>query len=185
MGRAKLLLPIGRQTVIARVLGVLRRPDLERPVVVVRPDDEPLRAAVEESGGTPLQPPVAPPEMRSSVEFALRWIEREFQPAADDAWILMPADHPLFDAAILEQLIARWRRGDCTILVPTCEGHRGHPVFFRWGLAADVFELPADVGLNELVRRHAAEVVELETGNRSVTVDLDTPEDYQSLLAEH
>src|SRR5260370_3045670 len=75
MGRPKLLLPLGASTVIARMLAVLARPEIEATLVVVRPGDEPLRAAVAACGAIPLQPAVPPPEMRDSVEYALRHIE--------------------------------------------------------------------------------------------------------------
>lgn len=182
MGRAKLLLPVGGRTVIARILGLLRRPEITETVVVCRPDDEALRKAVVESGATPLLPSVPPAEMRQSVELALRSIAERHTPAPDDGWLLAPADHPLLDRDLLTQLLARWEQGDCRILIPTCGGRRGHPVLFRWNLAADVFSLASDVGLNQLVRQHAAEVVELETGNASILADLDTPEDYERLL---
>src|SRR5260370_12639805 len=46
MGRPKLLLPLGSDTVIGRMLALLRRPEIAATIVVVRPDDELLRAAV-------------------------------------------------------------------------------------------------------------------------------------------
>ena len=74
MGRPKLLLPLGAGTVIARMLAVLRVPTITATIVVVRPNDEPLRAAVAEAGAIPLQPDVPPDEMRQSVEHALRYV---------------------------------------------------------------------------------------------------------------
>jgi molybdenum cofactor cytidylyltransferase len=182
MGQAKLLLPFRGRTVIAQVLEVLRHPAIARTVVVVRPDDAALRAEVSACRGTPLIPDAPPPEMRNSVEFALRWLERECKPDAADGWLLSPADHPLLDREVLDRLIQRWQEGNAPILIPTCNGRRGHPALFRWELTREVFELPADVGLNELVRRHEKEVVELETGRPSILADLDTPEDYARLL---
>lgn len=184
MGRAKLLLPVGEQTVMARVLDVLRRPEISETFVVCRAEDVALQRAVSDAGGTPLLPPIPPAEMRQSVEFALRAIAERCAPQGDDGWLLVPADHPLLDGQILSGLLARWRSGDCPILIPTCGGRRGHPVFFRWRLAAEVFELPHDVGLNQLVRRHGTEVVEIETSNPAVLADLDTPEDYARLLEQ-
>src|SRR5262245_27654318 len=98
MGRPKLLLPVGDNTVIARLLAVLVPPDIERAVVVVHPDDEPLREAVAAAGAVPLQPAVAPPEMRDSVQAALRFIEEQYRPEPHDGWLLSPADHPLLAA---------------------------------------------------------------------------------------
>jgi CTP:molybdopterin cytidylyltransferase MocA len=52
-------------------------------------------------------------------------------------------------------------------------------------LARDVFALPADVGLNQLVRQHANEVTTLAIDNPAVLWDLDTPEDYERLVKSH
>lgn len=181
MGRPKLLLPLGATTVIDRLLTVLQQPGVCRPVVVLRADDEPLRSAVTQSGGHALPPAVAPADMRQSVERALEYIAHEYQPNPQEGWLLAPADHPLLDAGIVSRLIARWNVGDCRILVPVHNGRRGHPTIFRWDLAAEVFKLPADQGLNQLMRRHAADVCEWEAGDAAVITDLDTPEDYEQL----
>ena len=181
MGQPKLLLPFGERTVIAAVLDVLRHPAIAETVVVVRSDDIALRGTVEQSGAVVVSPETPPPEMRDSVELALRWIGEHHDPQPEEGWLLTPADHPLLDAQVLERLVARWRQGDCTILVPTCGGRRGHPVLFRWSLAAEVFALPAEAGLNRLVRDHAGDVTELEVASESILLDLDTPEDYARL----
>ncbi|MFN0052950.1 MAG: NTP transferase domain-containing protein [Planctomycetales bacterium] len=183
MGQAKLLLPLGSQSIIARVLEVLRRPEIGETIVVVRRDDEPLLREVTAAGGMPLQPAVDPPEMRDSVALALRWLREHRHPQPEDAWLLLPADHPLLDPTVLDAMLSRWQRESCPILIPTAGGKRGHPVLFRWTLADEVDALPADAGLNQIVRRHAAEVVELELGNPSVLIDLDTPQDYARLLS--
>ena len=43
--------------------------------------------------------------------------------------------------------------------------------------------LPAETGLNLLVQNHADEVVELPVDDPAVLTDLDTPADYDLLLA--
>ncbi len=184
MGRPKLLLPLGRSTVIARMLTALNRPDIAETVVVVRPDDEPLRAAVAECGAIPLQPDAPPPEMRQSVEEALRFLERRFHPRPEEAWLLAPADHPLLDPAVIDLLISAWRESPEKIVVPASRGKRGHPTLFPFRLAAEVFTLPADEGLNGLLRRHATRIEQIETDSPAVLADLDTPEDYARLLEE-
>jgi CTP:molybdopterin cytidylyltransferase MocA len=66
-------------------------------------------------------------------------------------------------------------------VVPVHQGRRGHPTIFPFALAASVFELPADQGLNRLLHAHAHEIIEIETASPSVVTDLDTPEDYDHL----
>ena len=182
MGRPKLLLPLGPGTVISRMLALLRRSEIVATVVVVRPDDEPLRTAVAAGGAIPLQPDVAPAEMRHSVEHALRYLECRYHPAPQEGWILAPADHPLLDAAVLDRLIAAWRESHDRILVPVHAGKRGHPTIFPFRLADAVFHLPGDAGLNRLLQPHAREIEQIEVDAPGVISDLDTPDDYERLL---
>jgi len=181
MGRPKLLLPFGDGTVISRVLSVLQRGGVAHAVVVVRPDDDDLRTEVLACGAVAVSPGHPPPAMRHSVEFGLGYVAETYMPNAADGWLLSPADHPLLDERLLADLLARWHAGDCRILVPVHQGRRGHPVLFRWELAGQVATLPPDCGINELLRRNAADVRELAVADPAIFLDLDTPADYARL----
>jgi molybdenum cofactor cytidylyltransferase len=164
------------------MLTLLRRPEIAATIVVVRPDDEPLRAAVADGGAIPLQPEVAPAEMRHSVEHALRHLQSRLHAAPQDGWLLAPADHPLLDSAGLDRLIGAWRDSGERILVPVHAGKRGHPTIFPFRLADEVFDLPADAGLNRLLKSHAGEIEQIEMDGSGILSDLDTPDDYERLL---
>lgn len=181
MGQPKLLLPVGTSTVIARMLSLLARPEIEATFVVVRPDDEPLRAAVAACGAVPLQPPVPPPEMRDSVEFALQHVEQQYRTEPSDGWILAPADHPLLDQSVIDRLLAAWRNLPGKILIPVHGGRRGHPTIFPFSLVPEVYKLHADQGLNSLLARHASIIEEVAVNSPGAIADLDTPEDYARL----
>ena len=178
------MLPLGGRSVIARLLEALRQAGIADVLVVVRSDDDELAAEVHRGGATLVQPELPPPEMRSSVELALREIQQRHAPKPDEGWLLIPADHPVVDASLIEALIDRWQGGTSPILIPTFEGKRGHPAFFRWNLVEETFALPTDAGLNRLVRDHAEAVLEVPVATPSILTDLDTPEDYERLLAE-
>ena len=182
MGRPKLLLPLGTGTVISRLLDVLDRVEIAERFVVVHPDDERLQAAVTTAGATVVRPETRPPHMRDSVECALAEIRRRHNPAAEDGWLLTPADHPMLETGVLDVLLGHWLQNDCHILVPTCDGRRGHPTLFRWELAEEVARIPPDRGLNWLLAKHETDVVEWAVNNPAVITDLDTPEEYYALL---
>ncbi|HLJ10120.1 MAG TPA: nucleotidyltransferase family protein [Planctomycetaceae bacterium] len=184
MGRPKLLLPLGNATAISTMLAALARQEIAATVVIVRSDDEPLRAAVAESGATPLQPETPPPEMRDSVEYGLRYLTQHFQPQPDDGWLLIPADHPLLEPAVMDQVIAAWQASPEKIIIPVYQKKRGHPTVFPFRLAPDVFALAANEGLNSLLARRADEIEPIEVASFSVVADLDTPDDYARLKAE-
>jgi len=65
------------------------------------------------------------------------------------------------------------------VVIPTFEGRRGHPVRFPAMLAEDLLALQGDRGAREVIDRHAANCLPLETGDRGVLADIDTPADLQ------
>lgn len=136
------------------------------------------------AGGVNVVPATDPPDMRASVERALEWVQGQTEFVGIDGWVLVPADHPLLDPAVLDALLARWGEGDCRILVPTHGGRRGHPVIFHRELIEGVRRIPAGEGLNWLVREHAGDVAELAWESKSILSDIDTPEDYERLVRE-
>lgn len=182
MGRPKLLLPWGGATVIEQVLRALREGGCRRTVVVARRDDTALAEVVRRHEALLVAPEQEPPDMRASVEHALQAIRETCQPTAGDAWLLTPADHPTLQAAWVAQLIAAQHAQPDRMIVPTHAGRRGHPVLFPWPLAEEVFRLPADVGINELLRRQQERICEVPIDSSDVLADLDTREDYERLV---
>ena len=76
MGQPKLLLDLAGRTVIARVIEALRDAGITRCLVVVRPNDSDLIQEVTSAGGEVVLPATAPPDMRTSVEWALREVAK-------------------------------------------------------------------------------------------------------------
>lgn len=184
MGRPKLLLPFRGTTVLGTLLEALSVPRIAVRCVVVRADDEALTKEAQAHRGWVVHPPVDPPDMRASVEFALERIAERFRPASDDGWLLVPADHPLLPPALLMDLLTAWDARRPEILVPTYLGRRGHPTLFRWRTAAALREIPADRGLNWLLERLADQVTQWPCAFPETIQDLDTPEDYRRIHGE-
>ena len=184
MGQPKLLLDWGGRTILERLVEALRRPEITDVVVVARNDDTALHMAADRAGARVVRPPVDPPDMRASVEHGLDWVRRQWSPTVEDGWLLIPADHPLVDPAVLNELISHWQTQRAAIVLPTFEGRRGHPTLLQWELAGEVASIPENQGLNWLVRQHADRTLEVPMQTRSVLLDLDTPEEYAAALAE-
>lgn len=181
MGRPKLSLPLGDRTVIEHVVAALRAGGVDRIVVVIGPHVPELAGLASTAGADVLQLAEPTPDMCSTVERGLDWIERCFRPRPDDPWLLVPADHPTVDAGLIRDVLSAHAGG--SIVVPTHAGRRGHPTRFAWKHAADIRALPPERGINSLIRERAAVVYELPAGPDALT-DLDTPEDYARLAAD-
>lgn len=182
MGQPKLLLSFGNTTVIGRLIEVLQSAGIADIYVLVRPDDVPLAEEIQRCGATVIQPDKAPPEMRVSVELLLDAIKQRHSPSNDDGWLLIPGDHPLLTPDTLSQLVTKWQDDPEAITLPIHDRRRGHPTIFPWSLAANVAGLPADVGVNYLLRHGSTEIQEVPVDDPTIHLDLDTPEDYERAM---
>jgi len=181
MGRPKLALPLGGQTVIERIVSTLRDGGVECVVVVIGPHVPELVPLARSAGADVLALDGPTPDMRSTVERGLDWFEGQFRPDQDDWWFLAPADHPAFAASTLREMLTA-RDETHSIIVPTHVGRRGHPALLRWRHAAGIRASPPDLGINAYLRNHSAEMLELPVNDPGILANLDTPEDYVRLL---
>jgi molybdenum cofactor cytidylyltransferase len=182
MGRPKLTLPLGDGTVLGHVLEALRRARIEHILVVVGPRVPELVTLARAAGVAVLSLPDETVDMRSTIEHGLGWLEAQFHPGHNDNWLLMPADHPALSAGVVLGLV-RAREGNpaYSIVVPTFQGRRGHPVLLGWEHVEAIRKLPAGQGLNIYLRKHAGVTLEVTVDSADILDDLDTPEDYERL----
>jgi molybdenum cofactor cytidylyltransferase len=182
MGRPKLALPLGGSTVLERVIAAVRDGGVEHVLVVLGPTSSRLRDSAERAGASALALDRETPDMRTTVLAGLDHVARTTPLDADDAWLLLPADHPTLDPAVVRTLIQTADQDRVhSIFVPTYAGQRGHPTLLRWSHAAALHELPEGQGLNAYIRGHAAQTREIAWSSAEVLRDLDTPDDYKQL----
>jgi molybdenum cofactor cytidylyltransferase len=180
MGRPKLLLEFRGQTVIGRVVTALRAGGAGHVAVVAPPADTPegpaIAAEAIRAGAQVVAPALRPAEMRDSIELGLAIFAGR---PAPERVVIAPGDSPGITAEVVGQLLEEAaRRPDC-IVVPRCDGRRGHPIVLPWSIAGDVALLPAGLGLNELIKRHEARIAELPVADVNLVSDLDTPDDLR------
>ena len=183
MGQPKLLLPLGKKTVLEHVVSAVRSAGVEELLVVVAPEAERLEQLATAAGAHVLRLADDTPDMRATCMRGLAWIEQHFQPKSDDGWLLLPADHPTVRPDVIRAILsAAHDNPEKTIIVPTHQGRRGHPTWLRWSHVAMLQNLLPDQGLNAFIRQHEATALELAWPSDDVLHDLDTPEDAQRLL---
>ena len=101
-----------------------------------------------------------------------------------DYYFVHPVDIPgvtLHDvAALLDAARAAPRAG---AVLPSVSGRRAHPVLLRAALVPQVLALAHGATLRDLWRSPEVELVHVELQNPWLRFDVNTPEDYQELLA--
>ena len=183
MGQPKLLLPWGESTILETVLKAWRASRVSAVVIIVHPDDAELAARALGDRTTVVIASPPPPDMKASVQHGLARTAELFSPARGDAWLVAPADLPLVSPQTIDQLLAAHDPAKPSILVPTHNGRRGHPVLFPWPLAHDAHHLAADEGINALLERFAT--AEVAAAADAVADDVDTQADYRRLYDRH
>ena len=182
MGRPKLALPLGDQTILEHVIAALRRADVEHVLVVVGPHVPELASLAQSAGADVLLLSRETTDMRATVQAGTHWLDEHLHPAPEADWLLVPADHPTLDAAVVRDLRqARLANPDRSIIVPVFDGRRGHPALIGWKHVQGIRDMPAGQGLNVYLRQQAAQTLEVPVTCASVLDDLDTPDDYDRL----
>lgn len=178
MGRPKLLLELAGRTVIDWLVSSLVHPSVATISVLIRPDDTGLLREVQKLSATPVVADHSTADMKESVSLLLEHLQSETHVSEDDGWMLIPADYPIVSKPLVSQLIDVWKTNSDSIIVPTYQGRRGHPVIFPWKLISRLASIPADMGLNWFLQQPDVRVKEVTCGEPSIHWDLDTPEDF-------
>jgi CTP:molybdopterin cytidylyltransferase MocA len=180
MGRPKLLLRFGAETLIHRVVTALREGGADRVIVVAPPADvpegPPVAAAARRAGAEVVVPPARPADMRCSVELGMARLASAHQPVLV---AIAPGDTPAITPELVRRLLDTAVSQPGRLVVPCFGAKRGHPLVLPWDLATEIPDLPMGTGINALLRRHADRIVTVEVDDASVAADLNTPEDLE------
>src|SRR5262249_7542328 len=141
-----------------------------------------LGPLAKKAGAVVLVLPAATANMRATLEQGLCWIEETYRPEPNDAWLLIPADHPSLDAEVVQAIVNAYRnQSNCSIAIPTFQGKRGHPAVIAWKHVSSLRAFPSDQGVNGYLRQHVGETLEVPVQSDSILIDLDTPQDYERM----
>jgi molybdenum cofactor cytidylyltransferase len=174
----KLLLPFDEQPLIARVVDEIQRSPVTEVVVVVGRDGDRIATALAGRRLILVRNPAGDGEMLGSVRCGLRAV-----PGACEAALIVPGDSPGIEAGVIAALVAARARTGSRLVVPVCEGRRGHPLLLDPQLRDEVLISFDGVGLRGLLQAHPGEVTEVPVAAPGILADLDRPEDYAAWLS--
>lgn len=176
MGQPKQLLPVGGQPLVRRVAASVCAAGLEQVVVVVGAHAEAVKRAL---SGLDVDI-VANLAWMEGLSSSLRAGLGAVRPGVQAAIVIL-ADQPALTPGLLEVLVARYRATQALIVAPFYRGQRGNPVLFDRALFPELLALEGDRGGRELLTRHSERLERVLTEDPAVILDVDTPEDYESL----
>jgi CTP:molybdopterin cytidylyltransferase MocA len=174
MGTPKALLDYRGETFLGRLIRVLG--GVCDPVIVVLGyhADE-IRPGVR--GARTVVNPDPSRGQLSSLQTALAEVPKDAE-----GFLFVPVDCPAVEPETVRRIVEALRSPEKPFLViPRCDGHRGHPVCARRELIAEFLALPSEGQAKEVVHRHADRTHFLDTADAGVLSDIDDPEAYRIL----
>jgi molybdenum cofactor cytidylyltransferase len=176
LGQPKQLLPYRNTTLLGHVVDVARACAFDQRVVAVGGSADDVRANVELGGVDVVVNEAFGEGCSSSIAAALGVVDPRCE-----TLVLMLGDQPAVTPATVHALVAA--RGTAPLAVCRYDDGRGHPIAFDRSVFGDLSSLHGDKGVWKLLDRRAADVVEVRVRG-PIPRDVDTPEDYEAVVAE-
>ena len=174
MGDFKPLLPFDGDTVLGRCLDNLLQAGAADTVVVTgHRADELAPVLATRPVRVVHNPDYAHTEMFDSLCLGLQAL-----PPDCGRVLLTPGDVPWVSPALIRSLLAV----EADFVCPRCGTRRGHPVVLAGEKIPALLEFHGDGGLRGAVEALGLRSAFVETEEAGITMDLDTPEDYQNIL---
>lgn len=175
LGRAKQLLEIDGQPLVARAARAALTAGAHPVVVVLGANAEQIRPALNGLNAIVALNPAWAEGMASSVRAGLQALG-----AADpsiDAVLLTVCDQPAFSAAVIQRLLGALQTSGRGIAAARYAGRNGVPALFRREHFFALAALKGDQGARALLNAHPDEVASVDLPD--LALDLDTPGDVE------
>ena len=173
LGRPKQLLPYGEGTLLGHVVSTARSCGFNQLIVAIGGAASEVRAGVDLSGAEVVVNEAYGEGCSSSIAAALEALDPRCE-----VLVLMLGDQPGVTADTVTRLLAG--RGDTALAVCRYDDGRGHPIAFARSVFGELAELHGDKGVWRMLDRPGVAEVAIAG---PVPRDVDTPEDYEAVLA--
>jgi molybdenum cofactor cytidylyltransferase len=178
MGRNKLLLDLGGETLVRRAVRAAVGAGVDQVVVVLGHEEPRVRAELD---GLPCTPVVNPDHAEgagTSVRTGVRQVA-----AGTDAIVVMLADMPFVTAEMIATLVQRYRDTRPPLVASHYGDVQAPPTLYDRALFEELLQIPGERCAKQVVRRHENEAV-VVAWPESALRDIDVPADYEGARAE-
>jgi len=178
MGGFKPLMPLGNRTVIEHIVGLFHNAGIRNIRVVVGYRAADVASALKTWNVDLVLNASYSDGMFSSVKCGVESLEPDC-----DAFFVHPTDIPLVRPETMTALSAAYQPNH--ILYPLFEKRRGHPPLIPGGFASLILNFSGRGGLRSALKQMESDALEVAVADEGILLDMDTPEDYQRVLAKY
>jgi molybdenum cofactor cytidylyltransferase len=179
MGFPKALLPLGSDTFLTHILGILTNVGMPKPLIVLGRTASIIRQQIL---GWPADILINPDPDRgqlSSIQIALSHI-----PPDCIAGMIWPVDQPAVSEYLVRRLVDLFLNSDSRIACPVYGNQRGHPAIFHRALFQEFMDAPLEEGPKKIILRYQKVTALLPADEPASVQDIDTPAEYEALTGE-
>jgi molybdenum cofactor cytidylyltransferase len=177
MGRNKLFLPWGRETVLEHCLKTLLHSKVKEVIVVLNNRMKGRVKDIKENKLKIVTNPYYKRGMSTSIRRGLQAIDINSRGV-----LIALGDQPLIKTRTINALIHAFVQRKGAIVIPSFRGRQGHPVVFHRRYLKELLKLKGDVGGRSIIEKHPEDVWFVRVKSESVTKDIDTWKDYHKEL---
>ena len=173
MGSSKQLLLLSGKPFIRHCLDNLLEAGLQDIIVVLGPTGREIEPVISDLPVSIAWNPALKSDMADSVRIGLGALPKHVAGV-----LVCLGDHPLVKAATIKEIITYCDTHPDKIIIPVFNGKKGHPTLFPRAVIEEIFTVST---LRDIIHRETERIALLDIFDPGVTVDIDTPEDFQRI----
>ena len=174
----KLLLPIGGEALLVKLVASVCASDVGQVLVVIGHEADKIRRELNEFPLNFVYNPNFSEGMTTSIKYGVKVVSHEC-----DGLLICLGDMPFINTSEINKLIHAYAKnrikGEGLIVVPVFKRQRGNPVLFSIEFRNDILEHKKESGCKEVIMKNSDSVMEIEMDDDNMLLDVDTLEDYQ------
>jgi molybdenum cofactor cytidylyltransferase len=176
MGRNKLLLDLGGETMVRRVVRAAAAADLDEVLVVLGHEEARVRAELADLACTPVVNADHAQGAGTSIRTGIRYVA-----PGTHAIVVVLADMPFVTGEMIATLARRYRVARPPLVVSHYGTVQAPPTLYDRALFGELLAIPDEQGGKEVARRHQREAT-IVTWPAAALRDVDVPADYERFL---
>jgi molybdenum cofactor cytidylyltransferase len=175
MGRPKMLLPWGEETVLSHVVSTFFEAGLKDILVVTGGAREQVESAISHlEVRTIYNREFAKGEMLSSIQCGINTTSRQAQ-----AVLIGLGDQPQVQTGSVRMVCDVYHDLKSDIVIPSFKKRRGHPWLVSRPLWSELLNMDVSLSSRSFLNTHSDKIHYVDVDDPGVLADMDTPEDYQ------
>jgi len=171
----KLLLPLGKETVIGMTIRHVQDAGISRIAVVIPKDDDSLYYALPE-GVDKVYNAARGEGVASSIRAGIDHFR-----GSGVAVFIINGDQPVLPSSVIDRMINLYRKNTHAIVACAINGDPVNPAIFPCEYFEDLMHLQGDMGAKPIIVRNMQNVIRIEV-NPELLADIDTYSDYEIIV---